>query len=391
MAVDMQAIRAGSLWSQPLAERTAWLGRGDFRVAYVYPDADYSTFRYRVYNTVQTLNALSDLVSATWFLLDEMRELQATVPVLDTLVICRCPYNHQLDALVSQALANGVDVIYDIDDLLFDPDQIPLMVHSLSIEENEGSWDWWYGHVGRLRAAMQLCERVTVTTPALADQVTSVLGKPVQVVPNFLNELQLAVSADVYEAKVGRGFAPEEPLHLGYFSGTPSHAKDFQVVMEALIHVLEREPRVRVRVAGFLDSAAPFSRRYGSRVDRQPFREFASLQKLIGSTEVNLVPLQANVFADCKSELKYYEAAIVGTVSVVSPTVTYGAVIDDGQNGLLAESHEWEDKLMGLIEDLLGDRTAYTRMALAAHDHAIENYAPERVVATIERAIGASE
>ena len=238
---------------------------------------------------------------------------------------------------------------------------------------------------------MQLCGRVTVTTPALAAQVEVVLGKPVKVVPNFLNEVQLAVSRGIYEAKVDRGFAPEEPLYLGYFSGTPSHAKDFEVVVEALSHVLDREPRVRVRVAGFLDSAAPFSRRYGSRVDRQPFREFASLQKLIGSTGVNLVPLQASVFSDCKSELKYYEAAIVGTVSVVSPTTTYQAVIENGRNGLLAGPHEWEAQLMGLVEDLLGDRRVYKRMALAAHDHAIDSYSPDRVVPTIERAVGARE
>ena len=391
MAGATKAAKAGFLWNRPLAERTSWLGRGDHRVAYVYPKADYSTFRYRVYNMVQALNTSSEGVAATWFLLDEMRELQATVPILDTLVICRCPYNHQLDALVSQALANGVNVVFDIDDLLFDPDQIPLIAHSLGIEGDEVMWDWWYGHVGRLRAAAQLCERVTVTTPALAAQAETVLGKTVEVVPNFLNEVQLAVSADIYAAKVGREFAIEEPLHLGYFSGTPSHAKDFEVVVEALSRVLDREPRVRVRVAGFLDSAAPFSRRYGSRVDLQPFREFASLQKLIGSTEVNLVPLEASVFADCKSELKYYEAAIVGTVSITSPTTTYRAVIDDGQNGLLAEPPEWEDKMMGLIEDLLGDRSAYLGMARAAHDHAIENYSPERVVPSIERAIGASE
>ena len=251
---------AGFLWNRPLSERTSWLGRGDYRVAYVYPKADYSTFRYRVYNMVQALNASSDRVAATWFLVDEMRELQATVPILDTLVICRCPYNHQLDSLVSQALANGVDVIFDIDDLLFDPDQIPLIAQTQDIEGDELMWDWWYGHVGRLQAAMQLCGRVTVTTPALAAQVVVVLGKPVKVVPNFLNEVQLAVSRGIYEAKVDRGFAPEEPLYLGYFSGTPSHAKDFEVVVEALSHVLDREPRVRVRVAGFLDSAAPFCR-----------------------------------------------------------------------------------------------------------------------------------
>ena len=40
-----KAIKAGFLWNRPLSERTSWLGRGDYRVAYVYPKADYSTFR----------------------------------------------------------------------------------------------------------------------------------------------------------------------------------------------------------------------------------------------------------------------------------------------------------------------------------------------------------
>jgi len=35
--------------------------------------------------------------------------------------------------------------------------------------------------------------------------------------------------------------------------------------------------------------------------------------------EIVIAPLQENVFTNCKSELKYFEAAIVGTIPSYSP------------------------------------------------------------------------
>ena len=107
----------------------------------------------------------------------------------------------------------------------------------------------------------------------------------------------------------------------------------------------------------------------------------------MATTEVNLVPLRQKCFTDSKSELKYFEAAAVGTVSVASPTASYRAAIEHGQNGLLARDHEWEDTVMALVDDLLTTRHRYTAMAEAAQRDAEARYTWQRMVPVVERAL----
>jgi hypothetical protein len=64
------------------------------------------------------------------------------------------------------------------------------------------------------------------------------------------------------------------------------------------------------------------------------------------------MPLQDNIFTNCKSELKFFEASIVGTLSVASPTFTYADSIKDSTTGYLANSFEWFDKLDSIISSI---------------------------------------
>src|SRR5690606_4933801 len=84
---------------------------------------------------------------------------------------------------------------------------------------------------------------------------------------------------------------------------------------------------------------------WSDRIEQIPVQDYLNLQKHIAEVEINLVPLQINTFTNCKSELKYFESAITGTVSIASPTYVYANAIQDGQNGFLARSYEWYEKV----------------------------------------------
>ena len=79
-------------------------------------------------------------------------------------------------------------------------------------------------------------------------------------------------------------------IRLGYFSGTRSHDRDFAIVAPAIQTLLEEDPRLRLVLAGHIDAGAAF-KRFGARVEPHAFRDFINLQLLIGSVELNLVPL----------------------------------------------------------------------------------------------------
>ena len=64
---------------------------------------------------------------------------------------------------------------------------------------------------------------------------------------------QQAVSAELYEAKRNSGFRSDGTITIGYFSGSPTHNRDFAVAAPALARLMDEDPRIRLRVVGFLE------------------------------------------------------------------------------------------------------------------------------------------
>jgi hypothetical protein len=143
-----------------------------------------------------------------------------------------------------------------------------------------------------------------------------------------------------------------------------------------------------LRVVGQLDLSDRFTR-YGDRVEVFPMQDVLDLQRLIAEVEINLVPLRNNVFTNCKSELKFFEAAATGTITVASPTFAFAAAIEDGRTGFLSAAQNWCQTLERAMQSLDGD---YFSIANSAAELALERYAPERqsntVAAVLFPAIG---
>jgi glycosyltransferase involved in cell wall biosynthesis len=208
------------------------------------------------------------------------------------------------------------------------------------------------------------------TNEYLAARISEFSNLPVKVVPNFMNREQVELSRRIFEEKQSNGFAHDDLIHLGYFSGSPSHNLDYAIIEGALESVLESDPRTRLMVVGYIE-AGPSLARFGGRVFRQPFHDYVNLQRLISKVEFNLMPLQSNIFTDCKSELKYFEAAAVGTLSIASPSQNYRAVIQHGENGYLARAHQWATVMRCAISNI----GSYPEMVGLAHTDVMVRYA----------------
>lgn len=349
---DTPSIVYSHPWNMPLRDRLRTLLKGRQRVAYVYENPDTTTFRYRVYNMVQALGVSGTDISATFFSYHELDTLFDFVDSVDVLVICRSRYDSNLNRLVTKAQSKRKRIFFDIDDLVFDSQYIHLILHTLAQDVNHPkAWDSWFAYVGRIGASLKLCDRVITTNEYLAAQVKAFADKPVSIIPNFMNREQMEISQCIFREKAKRGFARNSQIHLGYFSGTPTHNKDFEVIIDALIELLDSDPRTRIKVVGFLDQHG-LMQKHGRRIEFRPLCNFLNLQREIGQVEVNLIPLQENVFTNCKSELKYFEAAVVGTLSVATPVYTYASAIHDGKNGFLARSFEWYEKIETIVNTL---------------------------------------
>lgn len=372
-------------WLLPLDERLRMLAPGTRRVAYYYEAPNNSTFRYRAYNMAQVLNAEPvGTCSASWFHRDDLARLQAIADVADGLVVCRSGWDYALGELIAQFRRRGKPVLFDIDDLVFDTRYVPLLVAALGLDGNDPRvWDDWFGMVGRMGATLRACDGGITTNAFLAERMREFSGLPVAVVPNFMNREQLAMSDAAWDDKQHRGFASDGRPLLAYFSGSPSHRLDFAIVAPALEALLERRPDVRVMTVGYLETDPSWSR-FGDRVLHAPFTDWVNLQRLVATAEVNLMPLQASVFADAKSPLKFFEAAAVGTLSVASSTVNHRDCITHGHDGWLARGHEWQRQLADALD--LG--AAYPAMAARAREQALARFAWTTQAPAIKSALG---
>jgi len=358
-------------WNLPLQDRVRLLARRGKRIAYFYELADNSTFRYRVHNMVEVLNEGEDDVGASYFFLADLHRLDEIADLATMLVICRTRYDHRVNRLIAAFKKRGKKVLYDIDDFVFDTEHVHLIVNTLDLDmENPQTWHDWFSYNSRLGATLKLCDGGITTNEYLAGRMRDFAKLPVAVVPNYMNREQLALSDRVFEAKARQQPGEEGLIHLGYFSGSPSHNRDFAIVIPALEELLEQDERLGVVVVGYIE-AGPRLERFGSRVKRFPFQDYVNLQRLIGSVEFNLMPLQFNAFTDSKSELKYFEAAAVGTVSIASPSHVYARAVRHRDTGYLSRAHEW----VQVIREALGNLPGYRAMAERARTDALAKYA----------------
>jgi glycosyltransferase involved in cell wall biosynthesis len=372
---DLQAIPGPAYtdpWQQSWAQRYTQLCQKPMRIAYYYERANNSTFRYRAYNMAQVLNETpgSD-ISASYFFESDQDRFSDIVAQADLLVICRTHYSPILLRLALLFKAQGKPVLFDVDDLVFDTRYTHLLINSLNLDaDNISVLTERFADAARIGEAVRLCDGAITTNDFLAQKIQAFHDVPVAVVPNFINKEQLAISKALYAQKLASGFRRSGDIHIGYFSGSPSHALDLAVMEQGLCEILASRPDVKLVMVGHIEPSAAL-RLFKPQIIHHEFQNFLALQQLIASVDINLMPLQVNSFTNCKSELKYFEAAIVGTLSIASPSHTYQRAIQHGHNGFMAQGHEWGAQLAKVIEAL----PRYIEIATVAHDHAVNKYA----------------
>lgn len=390
LEVPLEAVEENDPWMVPLVDRIRMFRSENTRIAYYYRQPDSSTFRYRSFNMAQAINDEVPGVSASWFWERDGNALETIVKDADVLVVCRVPYSTQLAHLMSLAKRFGTRVIFDVDDYVFDISTVAEVVTVLDQFESdwgagEHTWNWWFASFARMRAAMELADEIIVTNEYLAARTRTQFDVPVHIVPNFMGTEQLEYSAEVVAARVAAGNTRNGLLHVGYFSGTPTHNRDFAIVAGALARQLERRDDLRVRLVGYLDLHDSPLHAWSDRIDFIPITNYLNLQRLIGETEINIAPLQDTPFTNCKSELKYFDAAAVGIPTMASPTFTMSAAITHGTNGLLVRVDEWDEQLTEFLDNY---ETTGPAMGNRALEHAVEAYRPKAMVASIVAALG---
>lgn len=306
----------------------------------------------------------------------------------DVVVLWRVAWQPPVERIVQRARRSGAVIVFDIDDLMVEPSlAVPKLVdgiRSQGLTEQEAQE--WFDRMGCTAREADTC---TATTAALANGLRH-LGNPVYVVPNGYDDQSLIRSR--LARRVDRQTPDDGLCRIGYAAGSRTHQRDLAIVAEPLAKVLQAHEDARLvlfRDAVILDEFPALL----DLQDRVEWRELVSRDDLpseLARFDINIAPLETgNAFCEAKSDLKFFEAALVEVATIASPTGAYRSAITNGLNGLLASGpDDWVDALSLLLDD----ERVRSEMGRAAYRSVLWPYGPGRraqqVRAVIEQLLG---
>ncbi len=296
---------------------------------------------------------------------------------INAVVLWRCAWSPHVQGIVQHAHENNASVIYDVDDLMFRPEfatvEIIDGIRSQRFSESETR-----GFFGDIRKAMALCDLVMCPTAELADEARR-QGMVSLVVPNGFTDDTVIVSRRA--ARIW-GETRDGLTRIGYAGGSRTHQKDFATAVDAIVDCLAQRPDLRLVL--FRDPSSgeglvlidefPKLAALARQIEWRDMVTLPDLPREIARFDINLAPLEAgNPFCEAKSELKYFEAALVSVPTIASPTGPFRRAICHGSTGLLASTaQEW----YACLTTLLDDPARRTAIAQAAYHDSLRHFGP---------------
>ncbi|WP_068816031.1 glycosyltransferase [Phormidesmis priestleyi] len=333
-------------------------------------------FRYRVQQKLEQLQLLNCQVN--WVSWRDHKKANSLIHFCHVVIFYRVPAFSDVVQTIEYAKSLNKIVFFDIDDLIFDRESYPKSYEKLKGQLSPEEYKALVKGVALYREALLLCDSAIVSTPALAREIEKVTGSTSFCHRNALDRtiLQFLVSSS---AKLHRDY-----LSIFYGSGTKTHDADFQIVAPALSQIMAKYPNVRLTIVGYLKLPKELVV-FAERIDRiELLNNLDIYWEFLSQADINIAPLEQSLFNDCKSEIKWLEAAAVDVPSVVSATQTYLEVLEDGVDVMIAHtSEEWFDKLNLLV----GNAKIRENIALGAKDKAIRDYKPEVVANNLKSII----
>ena len=293
----------------------------------------------------------------------------------DLLVLHRAGWDAWVQNAIENTHLNGGKVIYDSDDLLFDPaafkfidspDFADPLRAGLYKEEME-----------RHRHTITLCDAIMTSTNFLAHQAAG-FRLPTFVHRNAFSNEMLTASERAFR-QVAR-----EPgkIIIGYASGTPTHDRDFEMIGPTLRRILDEHKHVSLWLVGPIKLQRGWAE-YRIRIIHLPLVPWRLLPGYLSRFDINLAPLiMDNPFAQSKSEIKWMETALVRVPTVASATDAYRCAIRQAKTGFLSNSPaEWHEVLTELIQDT----ELRKKVGAAAYDQVTREYCPQARATELQR------
>lgn len=293
--------------------------------------------RYRVLNKAEQLQNLGfevNIVNRSDFHMEDAK-------YASHIIIYRCPVSDEMVNLCKLARKCNKSVLFDIDDLVIDTKYTDQLSYTKSLSQKEkNNYD---ANVNSYNSMMNFCDGIITSTGTMESELRS-YKKLVMLNRNLASEELVKIS----QIAVQEANRNDSKIKIGYFSGSITHNENFELIMPALLRLLETYSNVELHLIGYLDLPKKLSN-FKNQIRQHEYVEWHELPTLIQQVDINLAPLVNSLFNRAKSEIKWIEAALVKVPTMASNIGAFAEMISDGKNGVLVEDEEWFEKLSQIV------------------------------------------
>lgn len=281
----------------------------------------------------------------------------------------RVIFNKNIEEFLNEIKRQGKVVFFETDDLVYDPNFSKNISGFNYFSKKEKKW--YSDGIGREILEDSYIKNCIVSTHHLKKRIFKKYPeKNVFISTNKMGKSQLRWANKFYHKK-DKYILKDDKIRIGYFSGSKSHDKDFKIVEDILLDLLEKNKNVVLMIVGFLKLSEKFNK-FENQIERHSFVSYGQLPKLILREDINIAPLEKdNPFCKAKSALKYFESGILEIPTIATATDSFKRVIKNGETGFLAENgQEWEC----FLSELIKNKEKRLEMGKKARLDVLENY-----------------
>lgn len=330
----------------------------------------------QTFRVMHIANALEKLGWKSYYFQPQSNEISQILDICDIVVVFRTGWDSTLEAISKTCHNRNIPLVYDVDDIIFEPDLMIPELFSLLNKLPGSEKIKWQEVTKRQKLMLMNSDTAVLSTVPLAIAAASYC-KNTFVLPNTLSKIMMDLANIATIRK--KPSSKDGILRIGFAVGNDTHQENFRVIERVLSKILAVNPMVRLILVGPLDVSifsllSPFS----NQIETRPKVALYDLFNEIQEFDINLAPLEVNnPFSETKSELRYLLASAVSVPTIASPTFPMKQAIVDNYSGFLAYN---EDEWIAKISFLIHNVAIRSTIGQAAKIHAIAQFGPEALL-----------
>lgn len=252
----------------------------------------------------------------------------------DIVYLSRTPWTQDLALFCEKIKLNKIPLVLDVDDLIFHSN---FLENFYFLGKHEDKTKEYKNLLSGLEKTFKAVDYLIGSTPRIVYEAEK-LGKTAVCCRNVLLQKHLQLYPKLFQSR------PKSKRKLiGYFSGSSTHDTDFAYLHSVLEDILRRDKEVELLIMGFIGECR-LTEKYSSRIIVKPFESYENYLLNMRECKVIVAPIaEINNFSNSKSNIKFLEAASVGTPIISSPIDEMNKAIIQGNTGWIASTHsEWQ-------------------------------------------------